>query len=92
MAGIILDQAFPTYPNGFPKSILDEFVKKTGVPGVLGNVPASGTEIIKELGEAHVTTGKPIVYTSGDSVFQIAARTRGCDHCLETLDRFRDRP
>ncbi|HKO45812.1 MAG TPA: phosphopentomutase [Pyrinomonadaceae bacterium] len=73
MAGIILDQAFPTYPNGFPKSILDEFVKKTGVPGILGNVPASGTEIIKELGEAHVTTGKPIVYTSGDSVFQIAA-------------------
>ena len=73
MAGIILDQAFPTYPNGFPQSILDRFVKETGVPGVLGNIPASGTEIIKDLGEAHVTTGKPIVYTSGDSVFQIAA-------------------
>jgi phosphopentomutase len=73
MAGIILDQAFPTYPNGFPQSILDRFVRETGVPGVLGNIPASGTEIIKDLGEAHVTTGKPIVYTSGDSVFQIAA-------------------
>ena len=73
MAGIILDQAFPTYPNGFPNSILDRFVRETGVPGVLGNIPASGTEIIKDLGEAHVTTGKPIVYTSGDSVFQIAA-------------------
>lgn len=73
MAGIILDKAFPTYPNGFPQSILDRFVSETGVPGILGNVPASGTEIIKDLGEAHVTTGKPIVYTSGDSVFQIAA-------------------
>ncbi len=73
MAGIILDKAFPTYPNGFPQSILDRFVSETGVPGILGNVPASGTEIIKELGEAHVNTGKPIVYTSGDSVFQIAA-------------------
>jgi phosphopentomutase len=73
MAGIILDQAFPLYPNGFPQWILDRFVRETGVPGVLGNIPASGTEIIKDLGEAHVTTGKPIVYTSGDSVFQIAA-------------------
>lgn len=73
MAGIILDKAFPTYPNGFPQAILDRFVRETGVPGILGNIPASGTEIIKDLGEAHVTTGKPIVYTSGDSVFQIAA-------------------
>lgn len=73
MAGIILDKAFPTYPNGFPASIIERFVKETGVPGVLGNVPASGTEIIKELGEEHVRTGKPIVYTSADSVFQIAA-------------------
>ncbi len=73
MAGIILEQAFPTYPKGFPKSVIDQFVSRTGVPGILGNVPASGTEIIKELGEAHVSTGKPIVYTSGDSVFQIAA-------------------
>lgn len=73
MAGIILQQAFPTYPNGFPQSILDRFVSETGVPGVLGNFAASGTEIIKDLGEEHVNTGKPIVYTSADSVFQIAA-------------------
>jgi phosphopentomutase len=73
MAGIILDQAFPTYPNGFPSSIIDRFVAETAVPGVLGNVPASGTEIIKELGAEHVASGKPIVYTSADSVFQIAA-------------------
>ena len=73
MAGIILRKAFPTYPDGFPSNIVDEFVTKAHVPGILGNVPASGTEIIKELGEEHVRTGKPIVYTSADSVFQIAA-------------------
>ena len=73
MAGIILERAFPTYPQGFPQEIIDRFIKETNVPGVLGNVPASGTEIIKELGEEHVRTGKPIVYTSADSVFQIAA-------------------
>jgi phosphopentomutase len=73
MAGIILERAFPTYPNGFPKEIIDRFVKEANVPGILGNVPASGTEIIKELGEEHVRTRKPIVYTSADSVFQIAA-------------------
>jgi len=73
MAGIILDHAFPTYPNGFPASVIDRFVRETSVPGILGNVPASGTEIIKVLGDEHVKTGKPIVYTSADSVFQIAA-------------------
>jgi phosphopentomutase len=73
MAGIILERAFPTYPQGFPPAIIDRFVRETNVPGVLGNIPASGTEIIKELGEEHVRTGKPIVYTSADSVFQIAA-------------------
>ena len=73
MAGIILDQAFPTYPNGFPANVIDHFIRETGVPGILGNIPASGTEIIKDLGEEHVKTGKPIVYTSADSVFQIAA-------------------
>src|SRR5229473_2614262 len=73
MAGIILDRAFPTYPHGFPQTLIDKFIRKTGVPGILGNTPASGTEIIKELGEEHVKTGKPIVYTSADSVFQIAA-------------------
>ena len=73
MAGIILDHAFPTYPNGFPSSVIDRFVRETSIPGILGNVPASGTEIIKELGTEHCETGKPIVYTSADSVFQIAA-------------------
>ena len=73
MAGIILERAFPTYPNGFPKLIIDRFVKETKVPGILGNIPASGTEIIKQLGQEHVESQKPIVYTSADSVFQIAA-------------------
>ena len=73
MAGIILEKAFPTYPGGFPEEVIGRFVAETGVPGVLGNYPASGTEIIKELGEEHVRTGKPIVYTSADSVFQVAA-------------------
>ena len=73
MAGIVLQKAFPTYPNGFPDRIVNRFVAESGIPGILGNVPASGTEIIKELGEEHVRTSKPIVYTSADSVFQIAA-------------------
>ena len=73
MAGIILERAFPTYPNGFPQSIIDQFIARTHLPGILGNIPASGTEIIKDLGAEHVQTGKPIVYTSADSVFQIAA-------------------
>src|SRR5215207_7829949 len=73
MAGIILERAFPTFPNGFPAAIIDRFVREANVPGILGNIPASGTEIIKVLGEEHVQTRKPIVYTSADSVFQIAA-------------------
>lgn len=73
MAGIILERAFPTYPHGFPPEIINRFIAETNVPGILGNIPASGTEIIKDLGEEHVRTGKPIVYTSADSVFQIAA-------------------
>ncbi len=72
MAGIWLEQAFPVYPRGFPQEIIDEFERRIGRK-ILGNKPASGTEIIKELGAEHVRTGKPIVYTSGDSVFQIAA-------------------
>jgi phosphopentomutase len=72
MAGIWLQQAFPVYKHGFPREIIEEFEKQIGRK-TLGNKPASGTEIIKELGEEHVRTGKPIVYTSGDSVFQIAA-------------------
>ncbi len=73
MAGIILEKAFPTYPNGFPDEVISEFIKRADVPGILANIPASGTAIIEELGEEHVKTGKPIVYTSADSVFQIAA-------------------
>ncbi len=73
MAGIVLEKAFPTFPNGFPPCIIDKFVAETNIPGVLANIPASGTEIIKQFGEEHIKTGKPIVYTSADSVFQIAA-------------------
>jgi phosphopentomutase len=73
IAGIITRQAFPLYPNGFPKELLQKFLDVTGCGGYLGNKPASGTEIINELGDDHVRTGFPIVYTSGDSVFQIAA-------------------
>lgn len=72
IAGCQLDFDFPTYPNGFPEEILKPFREATG-RGVLGNKPASGTEIIKELGEEHLRTGDLIVYTSADSVFQIAA-------------------
>lgn len=71
LAGLIVKKPFPTYPDGFPPLVIDEFVRRIN-RGILGNKPASGTEIIKELGEEHVKTGKPIVYTSADSVFQIA--------------------
>lgn len=71
MMGIVVDEPFPTYPNGFPDEIIDEFSRAIGRP-VLGNKPSSGTTILKELGEQHVQTGAPIVYTSADSVFQIA--------------------
>jgi phosphopentomutase len=71
IAGIITAEPFPTYPHGFPPRIIDPFVRAIGC-GILGNKPASGTEIIAELGEEHIRTGKPIVYTSADSVFQIA--------------------
>lgn len=72
LMGIILDQAFPLYPRGFGENILAPFREQTG-RGVLGNCPASGTEIIQRLGDEHVATGDLIVYTSADSVFQIAA-------------------
>lgn len=73
MTGIYTKQPFPTYPEGFPEDIMEAFLKKTGCKGYLGNVVASGTRIINELGDEHVSTGYPIVYTSADSVFQIAA-------------------
>ena len=75
MMGIRLDHAFPLYPNGFPPEVIEPFEAAIG-RAVLGNVPASGTEIIAELGEEHLRTGRPIVYTSGDSVFQIATHKR----------------
>jgi phosphopentomutase len=72
LMGVVTPQAMPTYPYGFPDDVIDPFMNRTG-RGVLGNKPASGTEIIQELGEEHQRTGKWIVYTSADSVFQIAA-------------------
>jgi len=73
IAGIIITQDFPYYPKGFPKEVIERFISAAKMHGVLGNRPASGTQIIEELGDEHVRTGCPIVYTSGDSVFQIAA-------------------
>ncbi|HMA59957.1 MAG TPA: phosphopentomutase, partial [Halanaerobiales bacterium] len=72
LAGLVSEKPFPVYPNGFPEEVIKTFEKKIGKE-VLGNKPASGTVIIEELGEEHLNTGKPIVYTSADSVFQIAA-------------------
>jgi phosphopentomutase len=72
MMGIVLQEALRLFPNGFPPEILEPWLAATGAPGVLGNVAASGTEIIQRLGEEHQRTGKPIVYTSADSVFQVA--------------------
>jgi phosphopentomutase len=72
VAGIVLDRPFPTYPEGFPPEVIEPFESAVGRE-VLGNVPASGTVIIDELGEEHLRTGRPILYTSEDSVFQIAA-------------------
>lgn len=71
MMGVMLSKPLPTYPHGFPPEVIEEFERRIG-RGTLGNFPASGTEIIKQLGVEHIRTGKPIVYTSADSVFQIA--------------------
>ena len=93
LMGIVTPQAMPTYPHGFPFEVIDPFMHRTG-RGVLGNKAASGTEIIEELGEEHQRTGKWIVYTSADSVFQIAAHVdtiplgelyRGCEIAREIL-------
>ncbi|HET6438013.1 MAG TPA: phosphopentomutase [Anaeromyxobacter sp.] len=98
MMGIVLREGLSLYPQGFPPEILEPFVKETGVPGVLGNKAASGTVIIEELGPEHQRTGKPIVYTSADSVFQIAAHEETvplellygwCRIARRQLDRFR---
>jgi len=73
LSGIHLDQPFPTYPDGFPVDVIARFCERVGVNGVLGNRPKSGTVIIEECGDQHMRTGMPIVYTSADSVYQIAA-------------------
>ena len=73
MMGCVLPERFPVYPDGFPDEIVDAFVERTGLPGILCNEPASGTEVIERLGAEHLSTGRPIVYTSADSVFQVAA-------------------
>lgn len=73
IAGIVTERPFPTYPNGFPADVVEEFLRVTGFDGILGNCVASGTAIIEQLGDEHVRTGRPIVYTSADPVFQIAA-------------------
>lgn len=84
MIGIHTAHAFPTYPNGFPRTLMDQFVKKAGIEGYLGNTVASGTQIIQELGDDHVRTGYPIIYTSADSVFQIAA----CESVIPLKDLY----
>lgn len=73
LMGCPLERPFPVFPDGFPPEILDPFIERGALPGVLGNRPASGTVILEELGAEHLASGKPIVYTSADSVFQIAA-------------------
>lgn len=72
IAGLVLDEPFRVYPDGFPADVIDKFIEKTGCGGILGNYPASGTKIIEDLNEEHHKTKFPIVYTSADSVFQIA--------------------
>jgi phosphopentomutase len=72
IAGLVLEEPFKTWPNGFPKELIDKFIEKTGCKEILGNYPASGTKILEDLGPKHRETGFPIVYTSADSVFQIA--------------------
>src|ERR671916_2119182 len=93
LMGVVTPQAMPTYPHGFPHDVIDPFMNRTA-RGVLGNKVASGTEIIDELGEEHQRTGKWIVYTSGDSVFQVAAHVetiplselyRACEIARELL-------
>ncbi len=73
IGGVVVEFVFPTYPQGFPLELMDEFLKRNNLNGFLGNKPASGTQILDELGDEHIQTGHPIVYTSADSVFQIAA-------------------
>jgi phosphopentomutase len=77
MAGVVVEKAFATFPDGFPAEVVERWIKENGLPGVLGNRPASGTEIIRELGEEHLRSGKPILYTSADSVWQMRLTRSG---------------
>ncbi len=86
IAGLVLDQPFQVYPDGFPRDLLEMFIAETGCGGFLGNRPASGTEIIEQFDGEHMATGFPIIYTSADSVFQIACNTDVVP--LETLYRW----
>ena len=92
MMGCPLDEAFPVYPAGFPDEILRPFLERTGLDGVLGNEAASGTEIIERLGPEHLRTGRPIVYTSADSVFQVAAHEQafGLERLYEVCEVARE--
>src|SRR3954467_389382 len=83
MMGVLLEKGFTTFPHGFPQELMEKWLRLSGAPGFLGNKAASGTVILDELGEEHLRTGFPIVYTSADSVFQIAAQERKVP--LETL-------
>lgn len=76
MAGLYVKKPFQVYPNGFPKKAIQAWIQANKLPGVLGNKPASGTEILKELGPEHIRTGMPILYTSADSVWQVAAHEK----------------
>ncbi|RPH35122.1 phosphopentomutase, partial [bacterium] len=93
IGGLIVHKEFPTYPRGFPSEVMKAFLRATGCEGYLGNRTASGTEIIQQLGAEHVATGFPIVYTSADSVFQIAAHEevipldRLYDICWQTREK-----
>jgi phosphopentomutase len=91
IAGVHLRKPFPTYPNGFPRELLDAFSRRTG-RGVIGNIAASGTAIIAQFGEAHQRTGSWIVYTSADSVFQVAAHeeTIGLDELYRACEIARE--
>lgn len=86
IAGVTLETPFPTYPDGFPQDVIDAFCKVAGVDGILANGAWSGTEVIDRFGGEHLATGRPIVYTSADSVFQIAAHESVTP--IETLYRW----
>lgn len=97
LMGLVVDKPFPLYPEGFPAEIMNKYYSATGVTHALGNKPASGTVIIEELGVEHMKTGYPIVYTSGDSVFQIAAHEEVipidklylmCEHTRKICDEY----